>query len=173
MCRPPWVWPAGGSPAATMSLWSRTGCRRLVSGSSEQDSGNWALRDEAWVAPSDGGPPLALVSHSTTPMPGGQEGLQRMLDAVSGADVEAVVTLGAHIDPPFPACRPKSGWSDGSIIEPCSNTRQPGARDSRRPVGVESRRSALEARPVPCGGGTTGGTPTSVAPDGDGSGLGQ
>ncbi len=45
------------------------------------------------------GPPRVLVSLSTTRFPGQDKALQRILDALDGLDVEAIVTTGPTIDP--------------------------------------------------------------------------
>ena len=55
--------------------------------------------DAGWVAPgSPSAAPLVLASLGTTPMDEGPV-VQRLLDAVDGLSVQAVVTLGDHLDP--------------------------------------------------------------------------
>jgi UDP:flavonoid glycosyltransferase YjiC (YdhE family) len=57
-------------------------------------------QDEPRAAtPPAAGPPRVLVSLSTTRFPGQDKALQRILDAVGGLDVEAVVTTGPAVDP--------------------------------------------------------------------------
>jgi MGT family glycosyltransferase len=58
-----------------------------------------AGRDAGWTSPwpvSDG--PLVLCSMSTTPMDGDAAAIQRVLDAIDGAPLRLLVTLGSHLD---------------------------------------------------------------------------
>lgn len=54
--------------------------------------------DTGWAPPTPAGDPLVLASLGTTPMDEGPV-VQRLLDAVAGLPVRAVVTLGDHLDP--------------------------------------------------------------------------
>jgi MGT family glycosyltransferase len=61
-----------------------------------EDAGRDAEWQQPWAAVSDG--PLVLCSMSTTPMDGDAAAIQRVLDALDGAPLRVLVTLGEHLD---------------------------------------------------------------------------